>query len=83
MFTFFGIYDIITVGFCKSAVPGAEQGRKMINQEVLILDWSEIIVFIVYLAFMLGIGVFFFVKNVKSTKTDFKAGLEGIGQDED
>ena len=27
--------------------------------------------------------VFLFVKNVKSTKTSFKSGLEGIGQDED
>lgn len=28
-----------------------------------IVDWSEIIVFIIYLLFMLGIGVYFFIRN--------------------
>lgn len=27
------------------------------------MDWAEMIVFILYLAFMLGVGIFFFVKN--------------------
>ena len=30
-----------------------------------------------------SVAIFMFVKNVRSTKTGFKAGLEGIGQDED
>lgn len=39
--------------------------ENFIRQEVKILNlnWSEIIVFIVYLLFMLGIGVFFFIRN--------------------
>ena len=42
------------------------------------MDWSEIIVFIIYLAFMLGIGVFFFIKTKKngSEKTYFLGGRQ-------
>lgn len=42
------------------------------------MDWSEIIVFIVYLCFMLGIGIFFFVKTKKngSEKTYFLGGRQ-------
>ena len=42
------------------------------------MDWSEIIVFIVYLAFMLGVGVFFFIKTKKngSEKTYFLGGRQ-------
>jgi MFS family permease len=38
-----------------------------------------------YAAVCLGISflIFLFIKNVKSTKTEFKYGLEGIGADED
>lgn len=42
------------------------------------MDWSEIIVFIIYLAFMLGVGVFFFIKTKKngSEKTYFLGGRQ-------
>ena len=43
------------------------------------MDWSEIIVFIVYLAFMLGIGVFFFVKNKSGGEKSYFLGGRQMG----
>ena len=59
------IYDIVMNAFA------------IFLRRFFILDWTEIIVFIVYLLFMLGIGVFFFIKTKSGgEKTYFLGGRE-------
>lgn len=48
-------------------------------REVFGLDWSEIIVFIVYLMFMLGIGVFFFIKTKSGGEKSYFLGGRQMG----
>ncbi len=43
------------------------------------MNWSELIVFIVYLAFMLGIGIFFFVKNKSGGEKSYFLGGRAMG----
>mgnify|MGYP002522175279 FL=1 len=45
------------------------------------LDWSFLPVYAL-ITLAISLGIFFFVKNVKTTKTQFKKGLEGIGEDD-
>ena len=45
------------------------------------LDWSFLPLYAL-ITMSVSLVVFFFVKNVKSTKTEFKKGLEGIGSDD-
>ncbi len=43
------------------------------------MDWSEIIVFILYLAFMLGIGIFFFFKTKNGGEKSYFLGGRQMG----
>ena len=43
------------------------------------MDWAEIIVFIVYLLFMLGIGVYFFIKNKTGGEKGYFLGGRKMG----
>ena len=43
------------------------------------MNWSELIVFIVYLAFMLSIGIFFFVKNKNGGEKSYFLGGRKMG----
>ena len=43
------------------------------------MNWSELIVFIVYLAFMLGIGIFFFIKNKSGGEKSYFLGGRQMG----
>lgn len=45
------------------------------------LDWGFLPVYAI-IATSVSLAIFFFVKNVKSTKTEFKKGLEAIGDDD-
>ena len=43
------------------------------------MDWSEIVVFIIYLAFMLGIGVYFFIKTKTGGEKSYFLGGRQMG----
>jgi len=46
------------------------------------IDWSFLPIYAI-IATSISLTIFLFVKNVKTTKTGFKKGLEGLGADED
>ncbi len=53
-------------------------GLLLLNEH---LDWGFLPVYAL-ITLTASLGIFFFVKNVKTTKTQFKKGLEGIGEDD-
>jgi len=54
-------------------------GLLLLDQNI---NWSFLPIYAL-IASTLSLGIFLFVKNVKTKKTSFKKGLEGIGADED
>ena len=49
------------------------------QQEGLILNYTELFVFIAYFLFMLGIGLYFFIKSKNAGEKDYFLGGRNMG----